>query len=207
MDDPTAPFPGSVLWPDPSEGPWLVTVDWRIQFGVPTPVGLSIRSYTSGKPSEAGLPLPGPLDPIAFDRLEGRTLKALPFASIVRDTMDAAKSRAAREITRLDRAREASSAAGDHLAAGAIRYKRGSADQVIKAELTPHGRDLGDAHYAEVARIYRLAAGTGAPTRAVAEHFTIDKSTAAKQVARARARGFLPPTTRGRVGRGDGGSP
>ncbi len=52
---------------------------------------------------------------------------------------------------------------------------------------------------AEVARVYDEAWRAGKPpTKAVAEHFVISDSAAAKRVSRARVAGLLPETTRGR---------
>jgi hypothetical protein len=52
-----------------------------------------------------------------------------------------------------------------------------------------------------VAEVYQAAwARRPDPTAAVAEAFGLSKSAAAKRVARARARGFLPPTTQGKPG-------
>ena len=55
-------------------------------------------------------------------------------------------------------------------------------------------------HYREVAEVYRAGFRFGNPTQAVAKHFTISRSTAATWVSRARALGFLDPTTKGRAG-------
>ena len=56
-------------------------------------------------------------------------------------------------------------------------------------------------HFQEVADVYRNAHKSGsAPTKAVAEHFKIGDSAAAKQVARARELGFLGATRRGVAG-------
>jgi transposase len=59
-----------------------------------------------------------------------------------------------------------------------------------------------------VAEVYRDAWARGEPpTRGVADHFTISKSAAAKQVAKAREMGLLPPTSRGKssgIDTGDG---
>ncbi|CAN5388826.1 hypothetical protein BH10ACT8_BH10ACT8_11320 [soil metagenome] len=55
-----------------------------------------------------------------------------------------------------------------------------------------------------VAEVYVAAWTAGdSPTRAVAEHFTISHSAAAKRVSRAREAGFLPQTKQGRAGLGD----
>ena len=53
----------------------------------------------------------------------------------------------------------------------------------------------------EVARVYREAfVGHRPPRMAVAEHFTIGPSTAATWISKARAQGFLGPTTKGHAG-------
>ena len=55
--------------------------------------------------------------------------------------------------------------------------------------------------YAETAAVYESAIHTGRdPTKAVAEHFHVARSTAGTRVRRSREFGFLPPTTRGRAG-------
>jgi hypothetical protein len=54
---------------------------------------------------------------------------------------------------------------------------------------------------AAVAATYRIAHACGvSPTRAVADHYRIPQSTAAKRVMRARELGLLEPTTRGKAG-------
>jgi hypothetical protein len=71
------------------------------------------------------------------------------------------------------------------------------------AALPRRGRpDLGDDHYREVARVYReaWARGDRAPTVAVAEAFSIRKTTAAKWVVVARRRGYLGPAVPRRAG-------
>jgi hypothetical protein len=49
----------------------------------------------------------------------------------------------------------------------------------------------------QVAEVYRQAVNSGRPTMAVAEHFTLTHSAAAKRVARGRDIGLLPPTGQG----------
>lgn len=51
---------------------------------------------------------------------------------------------------------------------------------------------------AEIAEVYLRGGAT--PTRAVADHFHLSRSAAAKQVARAREAGFLDRTTQGKTG-------
>lgn len=53
-----------------------------------------------------------------------------------------------------------------------------------------------DTHLADVANMYAKARENGqGPTRAVADHFDVSHSTAAKWVGHARAAGLLPPWT------------
>jgi hypothetical protein len=57
-----------------------------------------------------------------------------------------------------------------------------------------------DAHFQEVAAVYRAALIAGEhPTKAVGEVFFKNKSTAAKWVATCRKKGLLPPTAKGQV--------
>ena len=57
-------------------------------------------------------------------------------------------------------------------------------------------------HFASVAETYRaaFAAGSAAPTKAVAQAFSVSRSTAAKWVARAREMGLLGEGVAGRPG-------
>jgi len=67
------------------------------------------------------------------------------------------------------------------------------------AEMAAPRRETGQ--LSEVAAVYRQAWEDGrSPTQAVADHFSISQSAAAKRVSRARQVGYLPLTTRGRPG-------
>jgi transposase len=59
------------------------------------------------------------------------------------------------------------------------------------------GEQLGDPRIPQGQLSYLRGGAT--PTRAVAEHFHISRSAAAKQVARAREAGFLDRTTQGKT--------
>ncbi len=80
----------------------------------------------------------------------------------------------------------------------AIRFGGGMGDISEEVRNVRPSRERGnEAHLREVAQVY-LAAEQH-PTRAVQDHFASPSySTAAHWVAKARQRGFLPPTTRGR---------
>jgi hypothetical protein len=80
----------------------------------------------------------------------------------------------------------------------------------LQQELLNMRQDLGGANalpgsvYAEVADVYRQAWRDGRPpTKAVAKHFQISDSAAAKRVMRARQGGLLPPTEKGVAGLGN----
>lgn len=61
------------------------------------------------------------------------------------------------------------------------------------SERRPRTR-ITDDHLIDVANVYDAADAAGqGPTRAVADHFDVPHSTAAKWVGRARQRRFLPP--------------
>jgi hypothetical protein len=64
----------------------------------------------------------------------------------------------------------------------------------------PHRGELGDDFFREVAMAYRFAlAGGHAPLETLSADSGIPRGTIARWVATARERGFLPPTTPGRV--------
>lgn len=76
-------------------------------------------------------------------------------------------------------------------------------NRAINAALEPYeqaARRYGADHMREVARVYSGHLADGQPTKAVAEHFKISRSAAAKQVARCRQLGLLGATQKGRAG-------
>ncbi|HEX7161899.1 MAG TPA: hypothetical protein VF223_11770 [Trebonia sp.] len=180
--------PGSttqLLWPDAQRGPWAVRIMWAPIGDRDECVGLEIRSYRDLEGDRAWPPeLP------TWDQhpaiLTTSTLRELPFASIVAD---------------LRRERQAAHADFLDWMAAQPEYQSG-ADQASLRRLRSRGsgRQTAEA-LAEVAQVYRHAWETGQhPTRAVAGHFTISQSAAAKRVSRARQAGYLPHTTRGKPG-------
>jgi transposase len=96
--------------------------------------------------------------------------------------------------------RQAARVAG--IEAATVRYWKSRRDkarrQLSAIEKSRGGRPrLYDAdHFAEVAQVY--LAGGDTPTIAVAAHFYLSRSAAAKQVARARKLGLLAETTKGK---------
>jgi len=167
---------------------------WRIQHGVPTPVGLAMTSWREEELDGPRSPLPEPTDDVAFPRLDGVLLRKLPIGAIAELTRERIGDAYGKYAAWLgDESWEPTESMRD------LARRHGAVGDAFKAGRTK--RDLGEDHYREVAQVYAAAVRTGKPTQAVAEHFQVAKSSAAKKVARARVKGFLPATQRGRVGR------
>lgn len=185
------------LWPDPKVGPWRVIVWWRAQHGVPVPVGIQVTSWVEHEERRltgAHNTLPGAEDDVPLPALTGQLVRSMPVGKFIEQTNALWwQLLHTHEQTPVPPEWQASWEAWQAESAS----ERAAVDGGRRAGT----RDLGDDHYREVARIYAEAVRRREPpTKAVAEAFTIEKSSAAKQVARARERGFLPKTTRGRVG-------
>lgn len=188
---PTQPTGVTVLWPDRRNGPYAVTVYWRFQGGVPTPVGLKLTSWRDQDPATAQLPQLEDAAPdrprLTLPRIDGVLLRRLPVATLVQESRERFAALLSEAAGREDNERFESWL--QQISQLVDRPRRG-------------GRDLGDAHYREIASVYAQAVHDGRPpTTAVREHFQLTKSSAANRIARARQRGYLPKTTRGRVGR------
>lgn len=171
-----------LLWPDGQRGPWLIDIMWAPIGDRDECIGLEIRSYRERKGERAWPPeLPTwDQDPAI---LTTTTLRELPFATIVAD---------------LRRERRAGHVDFTDWLATQPEYQS-EADQASLRRLRSAGTRRPAAALAEVAQVYRHAWETGRPpTQAVAEHFVISHSAAAKRVSRARQAGYLPLTTRGK---------
>ncbi len=198
------PQESRLLWPDSRHGPWLIRVWWRGQHGVPTPVGLSITSWSDGNLADCALP--DARADVALPPINGRLVRSLPMGQILEAAREqvgvqlAEQARVgARRVRELVEARRP--AHGAVAEARLLTQAEKTKDLRAALESGRRGRDLGEDHYREVAAVYAAALREGRPpTKAVQEHYTVEKSTAAKKVARARERGFLPKTTRGRAG-------
>lgn len=204
------PYETTFLWPDSTIGPWVVSAWTRSQHGRTEVVGFKITAWidrtedvvagsVQASAMAAGIPTWDAVN-VEFPTLDSRFFKNLRFGSIVAEAM------------RWTRAREAAlngvHVANDLQQPASVRIKewldaRAAVAAEFGGEPTKRGnRDRGDAYYAEVAEVYRTAADAGEPvTAAVARHAGVSQSAAAKQVMKARSRGFLPPTTRGKVGK------
>lgn len=204
---PEQPQDARLLWPDPQRGPWLIRVWLRSQHGVPTPVGFSMTSWCDEDPATSGPhnALPDPDADVALPHIDGRVMRGLPMGQLVGAAREQLRARLADQArTGAQYVRELSNEKPAHGAVAAARLQtRTEQTRDLRKALDSgrKGRDLGDDHYREVAAIYAEALQADRPpTKAVQEHYTVEKSSAAKKVARARERGFLPKTTRGRAG-------
>jgi hypothetical protein len=182
LHDHVASYQDALLWPDERTGPWLIVVTWADIEGRIEPVGLDLRSYREREGDKAW-PRVLPTWDQGPSILATTTLRELPIATIVAD---------------LRRERRAAHAEFTDWLAAQPEWQS-DADKAAVERLRGAGTRRSAAHLAEVARVYQHAWDTGqAPTRAVAEHFTISQSAAAKRVSRARQAGYLPITTRGK---------
>lgn len=191
---------GITLAPDPKRGPWAVSPQFVVlDNGTIRCAGISVSWCPMMRAGEAGnqaADLPedqyvpvewgdpdGVPDP---EELTATILRTIPFAS----------------ITGAMRARLPGLAA---IAQGldewaAERSGTSAPDRPSVSDHTLRRRKrLDDAHYQEVAKVYREAKSR--PRAAVADHFYVAQSTAARWVSECRERGLLPKTSRGRAAR------
>lgn len=191
----------------------MIDLWWRVQRGVPTPVGISILGWTPSAAElheaadeqqgfeEGELPRPLPALPrsdseVEFPRITRTMMRELPVTELFESAREALV-----ELLTLDVPENVDFSAVPGGEALLERLRQQVEPERASLAKPRGGRDLGDDHYREVAQVYKAAVAAGdSPTKAVADHFTVSKSSAAKKVARARERDFLPPTSRGRVG-------
>lgn len=168
----------TLLHPDPKEGPLWVALHWATLNGRNECVGVTIVN--------GGWLRRGGDD-------EGSDFEALPGKSLD----DLAPLRATQVRIPIDRMVSEHRRAAAALPDGAREIALG-----IRGWKVPAVRGWGPDHLFAVAQVYleTWQAG-GNPTSAVAEHFDVSKSAAAKWVARCRDPevGLIPPTTRGKV--------
>lgn len=181
----------SVLWPHPRRGPWWVVLNWAVVGGRIECIGAHVRSYReSGEAWPPELPRWDEAPPV----LTWETWRELPLRSIVRDIRQQF-ARSELDLTRwlAGQPENADPATQQRLA------QEAAAAQYELAGPNAHAPSV----HEEVARVYQDAWQRGdPPTQAVAKHFTISPSAAAKRVSRARTAGALPKTTRGVAGVG-----
>ena len=213
-----------ILWPDPDHGPYRIRLEVTELNGRLECTAVEMRTMFTRPITASDLPT---LDKIlseteailAGDAVESLTtlprvgegrapvtasaLRSVPLGKLVNEYLKelraAGPSVASRRVVSgtADDYREAA----DDLA-GRHTESEAEAIQQLASEPRRGGRKgHGDDHYAAVAEFYATAWTDGVhPTEAVAEHWTVAKTTAAKWVSRARELGFLEPTTKGRPG-------
>jgi hypothetical protein len=191
---------GITLAPDPQRGPWAVVPRFVVlDDGTIRCAGMSVSWCPMMRAGEAGnkaADLPEdqfvPVewgDPDAMpdpEELTATILRSIPFASIT-GAMRARLPGLAAIARGFDEwaAEQSGTSAPD---------RPSVSDHTLRRR-----KRLDDAHYEEVAKVYR-----GAKTRpraAVADHFYVAHSTAARWVTACRERGLLPKTSRGRAAR------
>lgn len=198
-----------LLWPDPAEGPWYVGLTWAEVDGRIECVGADV--WHGARPvwrvaddSRAGL-LPvgnGPAPLLASE------VRSLPLASIIGKERArlAEQWRGVREAREHMRSIEMRRPAPEETEA--VDALHGRYLELLDAALTKIGqpkagvgrpRELGPEQLAEVAAVYLEAWERGdPPTKAVAEHFHISSTAAAKRVAKCREAGLIEKTAKGK---------
>ena len=162
-------------------GAWCVHFHWAVVADRFECVGLQVHSDRRNKTC----PLPRSATP---QPVTAALIRSLPVARLI----DAERIRQRDYLARTFRGRMQPASAGGRRAIEELerQWEPGRAGRrpIYGAE-----------HFRQVAAAYSEAvAGGAAPTRAVAERWTVSHSTAAKWVAEARRRGELPATEKGR---------
>jgi hypothetical protein len=166
-------------WFDPTtNSSWAVSVHWADINGVATPVGVDVRSFGPDGPVRTGLA-----------EVTRGVLHRLPVATIIEGSLDRAiwLHLAKGGTTETDAASSRALLAAD--------------DRVDRRRGRPH--EHSDAHYQEVARLYREAlalgpAGRRKPAKYVETQLLADRKRVdspdqvRKWIAEARRRGYLP---------------
>ena len=174
-------------WPDEVKGPYRIEIHLAIIRGRLECVGLLIGHLAGWPPDED----PSKAKELAEPRpIPASLLRQISLPDLIGDDFlpiilaDEAASDPAQWLEGYqDTPQRAARALASLEARGARRGRKGHPPE----------------HFVEVAAVYRDAYRfRRPPTQAVADHWTVSKSTAAKWVAKARDRGLLPPTSRGK---------
>lgn len=196
------PFLGFVQrvgWPDVRRGPWFIAGHWAEVDGRPEVVGLELwkgvepngvhaaSSYRRVK----GVPLEG---------VGASDLKALPVAAILARLWEHQRRQVEAQVDQAEERLAQGDLSESHRQMWELVREQEATTQ-FRGERSSRARRDDEAHFAEVAAIYRQAhQNRRPPTKAVAEEFTVSHSTATKWVARARGMGLLGPTKPGKAG-------
>ena len=154
-----------LLWPDRKRGPWSVSATFTLLDGRPECVSLTFGLKAVGGSS-------APVQWTALRAVNGGEL----IDALRHQVLDDDRAYIERVFGRFP---PESRATLDRLGVTRSAFE----------EERPTGRPrlYGRDHFEAVAAVYRQAHSTGKPTQAVAEHFSVSSTTAAKWVARCRS--------------------
>lgn len=173
-------------WPDPMHGPWILRFHLAEVDGRVACVGVDLRSFREDRDNRPVNRRAGLLPVTSTVWREVNVASEIREALADHEAVLAHAAYFAEEAT--DRAREVARARLDEYRA-TVEARRGG-----RPPISPE-------HLEEVVGVYSRALDAGQPPRAaVAEHFLVSPSTAAKWIARAREIGLLEATTPGRAG-------
>ncbi len=182
-----------ILWPDDRTGPWCIRANWVMIGSRPECVGLIIWHGAVQDPQD--ILKYRPLHPSGPQSISSVDFRALPLATV----LDKLRAKAIK-VRRQQRAHLA-----EYLSKGRLG---GDLDELAPPSPLERSSRMGRKpkydlrHFAEVAEVYLDAweQGGQSPTQAVARHFGVPRSTAAKWVARARQDELLSEAGHGRAG-------
>jgi hypothetical protein len=189
----------TLRWRDRDGRDWLVQVQLAIVDGRAECVGLDLRSYRQdGVRLERFTHDDFPEKGEAAGVVTASLLRAFPVGRLIAEAKQTARILAEQDAEPPpvpDELRELERRAG--VEGGADYWRAFRAIQAHERLPALRGGRPPIYDLEEVAKVYLRGGAT--PTRAVAEHFHISRSAAAKQVARARETGFLDKTTQGKT--------
>ena len=181
-------------WPDAKKGPNHIGIHFDVIDGEPLCVGVELWSRNPPPPDKRHR------SPFLHQEDRAETIdttlwRSIPIGRLLRESR-------ARHEAFAHRLADPTSRVADGLAAVYPEGKPASSIRADGRRMLRHWqgrRRYPPEHFAEVARVYQSSVEGGRPTLSVAETFGVEKSTAAKWVARARNLGYLEPTTKGRA--------
>jgi hypothetical protein len=189
-----------VPWPDRESGPWALGFHWAEVKGRAECIGVEI--FFGVLPNRSGK---GP----AFWTLPGRepeaikssAVREIPLATVIDDVRREVVKLYEVASERLDSFHERDGEPRSKAYAEELRSLAAKFEPTAGESGRGRPRQYGAEHFIEVARVYAEAwRKNRPPTTAVAKHFNVSPSAAAKQVARARDLGLLGETKKGTPG-------
>ena len=173
-------------WPDPENGPYSLRLTVAVLDGRPQVVGVELWGVDPLTYVHGAEPLPAPESDTAITSSE---LRGLKLGELLKKFLDAFT-------------RESDLILGASSATEGLKTSVAEHQSQVTGAPSRRGRrpTYGPPFFAQVAKVYTDAMAQGRPpTSTVAEWGHVNKSTAAKWVARCRDLHFLPKTTKGRA--------